>query len=111
MAAKAPRFVVRYEDSGLFKLALQRVGGNIDLIEIDVYQQERETSTLPAAKSVRRALERRGHLVRAIYERVNIRESEEWHSEEYRVLHRGRIEWQWDEEWEIDEEHSSPVRG
>lgn len=111
MAQKAPRCVVRYEDSGLFKLALQKVSGNIDLIDIDAYQQERETSTLPAAKSIRRALERRGHLVRAIYERVNIRESEAWHSEEYQALHRGRIEWEWDEEQEIDEEHSSLARG
>ena len=109
MRQKAPRFVVRYEDHGLFKLALQQAGGNIDLIDIDAYQQARETSTLPAAKSIRRALERRGHLVQAIYERVNIRESEEWHSEEYRVLHRGETEWEWDEEREIDESPALPA--
>ena len=83
MAQKAPRYAVHYEDHGHFKFALQRAGGDINLIDIDAYQQERETSTLPAAKSIRRALERRRHLVQGIYERVNIRESEEWHSEEY----------------------------
>jgi len=102
MTQKAPRYVVHYEDQGLFQIALQRAGGDINLIDIDTYQQERETSTLPAAKSIQRALERRGHLVQAIYERINIREaSQEWHDEEYKALHHGEIEWEWDEEREI----------
>ena len=101
MAQKAPRYTVHYEDIGLFKLALQRAGGNIDLIDIDAYQRERETSAFPAAKSIKRALERRGHLVVGIYERINIRESWDWHSEEYKRLHQGEMEWEWDEEQEL----------
>lgn len=99
---RPPRFAVYYEDAGLFQQALRRAGGHIDLVDIDAYQRERETATLAAAKSIQRSLERRGHLVQGIYERVNIRESEEWHSKEYRALHRGEITWEWDHEQEMN---------
>lgn len=100
MTQQSPRYRVHYEDKGLFQLALQRVGGNIALIDIDTYQQDREVTTLAAARSVQRSLKRRGHLVQAVYERVNLRESQEGGSEEYKSLH---VEWEWDEEREINE--------
>src|SRR5438128_2713556 len=103
MTQQAPRYRVHYEDKGLFQLALRRVGGNIHLIDIDAYQQDREVTTLAAARSVQRSLERRGHLVQGVYERVNIRESQDWHSKEYKALHPEEVEWEWDEEREIDE--------
>jgi hypothetical protein len=101
MAQRVPRYRVHYEDKGLFQLAFQRVGGNLDLIDIDAYQQDREVTTLAAARSVQRSLERRGHLVQGIYERVNIRESHDWHSEEAQIASREEVEWEWDEEREI----------
>lgn len=104
MAQKAPRYAVHYEDTGLFQQALRKARGNVDVVDPDDFYRERETSTLPAAKSIKRALERRGHCVHGIYERVNIHEvSQEWYSEEYRALHRGEIEWDWDKEQEIVE--------
>jgi hypothetical protein len=98
---QAPRYRVQYEDKGLFQLALRRVGGNIDLINIDAYQQDREATIVAAARSIQRSLERRGHLVQAIYERVNIREAQDWHDKEYQALHHQCVEWEWDEEREI----------
>lgn len=101
MSQHVPRFRVHYEDKGLFHLALRRAGGNIELIDIDAYQQDRDVATLAAARSVQRSLERRGHLVQAIYERVNIHVSQARHSEEYTALHPHEVEWEWDEEREI----------
>lgn len=56
MEQLAPRYRVHYEDKELFQLALRRVEGNIHLIYIDAYQQDREVTTLAAAKSVQRSL-------------------------------------------------------
>src|SRR5690349_13285394 len=109
MEQRAPRYVVHYEDKGLFLQALKRASGDLDLIDIDAYQREREATTLAAAKSIQRSLEGRGHLVQGIYERINIRESEEWHSEEYRALHQGEVEWEWDREQEVA--HASSLVG
>lgn len=96
-----PRYRVHYEDNGLLKLALQKVGGDISLVDIDDYQCDRETSSLVGARSIIRALLRRGHLVQAVYERIGIRAADLSRcSEEYQQLHQGK-EWEWDEETEV----------
>jgi hypothetical protein len=96
-----PRFVVRYEDSQRFQQALAKVGGNLELLDPDDYADQRETTSLIGARSIQRSLERRGHLVQGIYERVGIREVESEHSNEYCELHPDEIEWEWDREEEV----------
>jgi hypothetical protein len=103
MTQRAPRYAVHYEDRGLFQQALRNAHGNVDLVDPDDFYREGEASTLPAAKSIKRALERRGHSVHGIFERINIRESWDWHSEEYKTQHFGEMEWEWDEERPVDE--------
>lgn len=91
MAQRAPRYAVHYEDTGLFQQALRKAHDNVDLVDPDDF-------------CCKRALERQGHCVHGIYERMNIREASlEGYSEEYRMLHRGEVDWEWDDEQEICE--------
>jgi hypothetical protein len=60
----------------------------------------REAITLAGARSIQRALRRRGHHVQGIYERINLRVrpalDEDTH--EHMVLVCGKLDWEWDGE-------------
>jgi hypothetical protein len=101
---KTPRFVVRYEDSDLYQQALAKAGGDPETAEIDPadYDCSKEATTLASAKRIMRSLERKGHYVQAILERIGIREDDRsWHSDEYLAQHPDEKEWTWDREEEV----------
>jgi hypothetical protein len=98
-----PRFAVRYEETFRSKPAMQRVGDERDGVHTYAVVHEREATTLAGARSIQRALLRRGHRVEGIYERINIRPAVDEQNEEYRMLVCGKLEWEWDSERPVDE--------
>jgi hypothetical protein len=100
-----PRYAVRYEDTVLSKPAWPRVGDKCDRGQAPDVVHEREATTLAGARSIQRALRRRGYHVRGIYERLNLRfrPSVYEHIPAYTVLVCGKLDWEWDSERPIDE--------
>jgi hypothetical protein len=86
-----PPLLLRYVDDTLWTQELTRCQGIAEAIDPADVKQSRDAWTLAGAKSIRRALERRGHSSVRIYRRVNLRN----------ITPSGvtwRKEWEWDEE-------------
>jgi hypothetical protein len=100
-----PRFAVRYEETFRSQPAMARAGDERDGAHAPDRVHERVAITLAGARSIQRALQRRGHRVYGIYERINLRfrPALDEHNEEYRVLVCGKLEWEWDSEQPVDE--------
>ena len=100
-----PRYAVRYENTVQFKLAKPRVGAERAGGQDPGVVHEREATTLAGARSIQRALQRRGHRFLGIYERLNLRfrPSVDEHIPAYTVLVCGKLDWEWDSERPIDE--------
>jgi hypothetical protein len=67
-----PRYAVRYEDMVLSKPATAGVGDERAGGQDPDIVHERQATTLAGARSIQRALQRRGHRVQGIYERLNL---------------------------------------
>lgn len=100
-----PRFAVRYEDTFWTNPAMPRVGNERDGAHAPDVVHERAATTLAGARSIQRALRRRGHRVHGIYERINLgfRPVSNEYNEQYRVLVCGKLEWEWDGERLVEE--------
>jgi hypothetical protein len=99
-----PRYAVRYENTVLSKPAWPRVGDECAGGQAPDVVHECEATTLAGARSIERALQRRGHRLLGIYERLNLRfrPSVDEHSAEYPVLVCGKLDWEWDSERTTD---------
>ena len=100
-----PRFAVRHEDAVLSVPTLPRGRDKRDAGRAHDLVHEREATTLAGAKSIQRALHRRGLRILGIYERINLRfrpALDEQH-EEYPTLVCGQLAWEWDSERSVDE--------
>lgn len=98
-----PRYAVHYEEVLPSEPAPSRTGGKSDTVQAhslltNGLMQEREAITLAGARSIQRALQRRGYHVHGVYERINIRPRES-----LEVLHCGNLEWEWDGERPVEE--------
>jgi hypothetical protein len=87
-----PRYVVHSEE------ALPRTGDESEAVSAHDVVQEREATTLAGARSIQRALQRRGYCVHGVYERIHLRISQ---SLERLVC--GKLAWEWDGERPVDE--------
>src|SRR5262249_50081056 len=99
-----PRYAVRYEDALLSKPAFLRAGDETDEVHLHESVRERESTTLAGARSIQRALQRRGYRVQGIYQRINlhIRPSLDEDTHEYLMLVCGKLDWEWDDERLVD---------
>jgi hypothetical protein len=103
-----PRFAVHYEETFRSQPAMPPVGNERDGVHAPDVVHERAATTLAGARSIQRALHRRGQRVHGIYERINIRPAvDEQNGEEYSVLVCGKLAWEWDSERPVDEQQPS----
>jgi hypothetical protein len=103
-----PRYTVRYAAIVLSQPALPCVGDERTGVHAPglAVVHEREATTLAGARSIQRALQRRGHRVQGIYERINLRVRPSWHGQPaaYTQQACGRLEgdWDWDSERPVE---------
>jgi hypothetical protein len=83
-----------------FKYSRTEIQQNRNIAEQPGLTRESETTTLAGARSIQRALQRRGQHVQGIYERINLhaRPSLGQDTQEPMVLVCGKLDWEWDSE-------------
>jgi hypothetical protein len=100
-----PRFVIRYEDAALSTPTMPRGRDKSDERRAHNAVHERGATTLAGAKSIQRALRRRGLRILGVYERINLhfRPALDEQTEEYGLLVCGRLAWEWESERRADD--------
>jgi hypothetical protein len=99
-----PRFAVRYVDALPSELAMPPAADERNAVPLPHVIHEREATSLAGARSIQRALLRRGHRVYGIYERINLRVRPVLAEADakYPVLVCGKLAWDWDGERQVN---------